>query len=95
MIWSKAVLRRIILIERTVNIGSSFETRSAALLVQTASKFSSKINIKADERTANAKSIMGIISLGITAGQTIQLTAEGDDEKQAVPALEQFFQVSK
>ena len=81
----------VILIERTVTVGSSFETRSAALLVQTASKFSSKINIKVDGRTANAKSIMGIISLGITDGDTIVLSADGDDERQAIPALEQFF----
>jgi len=79
------------LIERTVAISSSFETRSAALLVQTASKFRSKVLIKLDERTANAKSIMGIISLGITDGQKIQLIAEGDDERQVISALEQFF----
>jgi len=79
------------LIERTVTIGSSFDTRSAAILVQTASKFSSKIHIKVDERTANCKSIMGIISLGITDGHTVQLVADGDDERQALPALEQFF----
>jgi len=34
---------------------------------------------------------MGIISLGITDGQTVQLIADGDDERQAIPALEQFF----
>lgn len=79
------------MIERNVTIGSSFDTRSAALLVQTAGKFSSKVLIKTDGRTANAKSIMGIISLGIVDGQTIQLVAEGDDERQAIPALEQFF----
>ena len=79
------------MIERTVSIGSSFETRSAALLVQTASKFTSKIQVKVDNRVANAKSIMGIISLGISDGQKIQLIAEGDDERQAIPALEQFF----
>ena len=79
------------MIEKTVTVGSSFETRSAALLVQTASKFSSKILVKVDERTANAKSIMGIISLGVTDGQTIQLIADGDDERQAIPALNQFF----
>ena len=79
------------MIERTITISSSFETRSAALLVQTASKFTSKIQIRVDERTANAKSIMGIISLGITDGQTVQLIAEGDDERQVIPALEQFF----
>lgn len=79
------------MIERTVTIGASFETRSAALLVQTASKFRSQIHIKVDERIANAKSIMGIISLGITDGQTVKLVADGDDERQAIPALEQFF----
>ena len=82
------------MIERTVTIGSSFETRSAALLVQTASKFSSKIQIKVDNRIANAKSIMGIISLGITDGQKVQLIADGDDQRQAIPALEQFFLTS-
>jgi len=79
------------LIERKVTIGSSFDTRSVALLVQTAGKFSSKIHIKVDEKVANAKSVMGIISLGMTDGQTVKLIAEGDDERQAIPALEQFF----
>jgi len=72
-------------------MGSSFETRSAALLVQTASKFTSQINLQVDERIANAKSIMGVISLGISDGQKVQLIAEGDDERQVIPALEQFF----
>lgn len=83
------------MIERTVKIASSFETRSAALLVQTASRFTSKVYIKVDERTANAKSIMGIISLGLTDGQVVQLVADGDDERQVIPALEQFFLVVK
>jgi len=72
-------------------MGSSFDTRSAALLVQTAGTFSSKISIVLDERVANAKSIMGIISLGISDGQEVQLVAEGEDERLAIPALEQFF----
>ena len=79
------------MIERTVTIGTLFETRSAALLVQTASKFSSKINIVVDDRVANAKSIMGIISLGVSDGQEVQLVAEGSDERMAISALEQFF----
>lgn len=81
------------MIEQTVTVGSSFETRTAALLVQTASKFTSKINIKAEERTANAKSIMGVISLGITDGQMVIISADGDDERQAITAMEQFFKV--
>lgn len=77
--------------EKTVTVGSSFDTRTAAILVQTASKFTSKVYIRVEQRTANAKSIMGIISLGITDGQQIQLIIDGDDERQALSALEQFF----
>ena len=79
------------MIERTVTINSSFETRLAALLVQAAGKFNCKIHIKTDEITANAKSIMGIIALGVAEGQEVRLVAEGDDERQAIQALEQFF----
>ena len=79
------------MIKRTVTVGSSFETRSVALLVQTASKFSSRIYIKSEDKNVNAKSIMGILSMGISDGQELQLVAEGSDERQAIPALEQFF----
>ena len=79
------------MIEKAVTINSSLETRSVALLVQTANMFASDIHVRIDERTANAKSIMGIISLGITDGQEVLLIAEGNDERQAIPALEQFF----
>jgi len=79
------------MIEKTVTIGTAFETRSAALLVQTAGKFDSNILIKIDERMANAKSIMGIIALGASQGQTVQLMINGPDETLAMAALEQFF----
>ena len=79
------------MVERTFTMASSFETRSAALFVQTASKFRSKVLLQVDDRIANAKSIMGIISLGINDGQKIQLIVEGDDERHVIPALEQFF----
>ncbi|MCL2665328.1 MAG: HPr family phosphocarrier protein [Defluviitaleaceae bacterium] len=79
--------------EKKIIVNTVFDSRPASLLVQTAGTFVSKISISMDEKTANAKSIMGIVSLGISEGQMITLTAEGSDEKQAVPAIEQFFLV--
>lgn len=79
------------MIEHSIQVSSLFETRPAALLVQTASKFASRILLRVADKTANAKSIMGVISLGIEDGQTVTLIADGEDEKQAIPALEQFF----
>ena len=81
------------MIEQTVAVGASFGTRPAALLVQTASKFNSKIYLECEEKTANAKSIMGVISLGATDGHMIKIVADGDDERQAIAALVQFFHV--
>ena len=79
------------MIEQTVAIGSSFDTRTVAIFVQTASKFNSSILIKVDGKVANAKSIMGVISLSITEEQKVQLIVDGNDEQQAVMALGQFF----
>jgi phosphotransferase system HPr (HPr) family protein len=79
------------LIERRVQVNSLFEPREAALLVQTASKFNSRILLMLEEKTANAKSIMGIISLNLQGGQTIKIVAEGEDEQKALPVMEQFL----
>jgi len=77
--------------ENTVLVKSFFEPSSVALLVQTASKFTSRISLVLQEKTANAKSIMGIISLNMQEGQTISIVAEGEDAHDAIQALEQFF----
>ena len=73
--------------ERTVMVAKSFDARQVAFFVQTASKFASKIIVSADSKTVNAKSIMGIISLGIGQGQKIKITAEGDDSAKAVEEI--------
>lgn len=79
------------MIERKVLVNSLFEPGEAALLVQTASKFNSRISLMHEEKTANAKSIMGIISLNLQGGQTIRIVADGDDEQKALPVMEQFL----
>jgi phosphotransferase system HPr (HPr) family protein len=68
-----------------------FETRPAALIVQTASKYTSHVMVRVGDKTANAKSIMGVISLGVADGQTVTVITDGEDETQAIAALEQFF----
>ena len=77
--------------EQVVSVLTSLESRPAALFVQTASKFSSDIHVRIDSKTVNAKSIMGIISLGIMDGQDVTLAAEGEDEKQAVSELKKLL----
>ena len=58
-----------------------------AQLVQTASRFSSSLQIRLDSKRANCKSIMGIMSLGLRNGQNVRITAEGEDEGEAAAAL--------
>ncbi|MDR1913716.1 MAG: HPr family phosphocarrier protein [Clostridiales bacterium] len=79
------------MIERNIQVVSSLEARPAALFVQTASQFDSKINLRIDEKMINAKSIMGVISLGVLDGQFVTISADGTDEKQAVDRLERFL----
>lgn len=75
------------MIERSIQVQSIFEPNTAALLVQKASQFKSRISLVAEEKTANAKSIMGIISLNL-GGNTVKLVADGEDEQQVLPELE-------
>ena len=79
------------MIEQSISVISSLEARHAALFVQTASKFSSNIKIKIEDKIVNAKSIMGIISLGILDGNIVTIIADGEDESQAIMELERFL----
>jgi phosphotransferase system HPr (HPr) family protein len=79
------------MIEYTLQSNTFFEARPAALFVQTASKFVSCIHLQVGNKNANAKSIMGVISLGIDDGSAVTILAEGEDEELVAPALEQFF----
>ena len=75
------------MVERSVLISESLDTNIAAVLVQKASKFKSRIILSAAEKTANVKSIMGIISLGLGTGNTIVIAADGEDANEAVSEL--------
>ena len=77
------------MIEKTIKVKLSdgLESRPAALFVQVASKFNSRIYIMLDNKKVNAKSIMGMMSLGMVEGGEVSVTAEGDDEEEAIAEL--------
>ncbi len=64
--------------------------RASAKLVATASRFGSKIEISREGKSVNGKSIMGVMMLAASKGATIIVSAEGDDEIQAINALEEL-----
>ncbi|MCM1227882.1 MAG: HPr family phosphocarrier protein [Clostridium sp.] len=61
--------------------------RPATFFIQKANEFKSSIWIEKEERRVNAKSLLGILSLGIVGGTSIRIIADGADEQQAVEAL--------
>lgn len=71
---------------------AGIHARPAALIVQTAGKFRSKIMFKKENEEINAKSIMGIITLGAAYNTEIMVCAEGPDENDAVAALARLFE---
>ncbi len=70
---------------------NGLEARPAALFVQISSKYESHISVKVADKQVNAKSIMGMMSLGAIKGQEIEISAEGQDEREAVEALVKFL----
>ena len=73
--------------EVTVKNQVGLHARPATFFIQKANEFKASIWIEKEERRVNAKSILGILSLGIVGGTTIKVIADGADEKAAVDAL--------
>ena len=75
----------------TIQIASGLEARPVALLVQVASQYESKIYVEDGSRKVNAKSIMGMMSLGLSTGESIVVSAEGSDEQAAIENIERYL----
>ena len=73
--------------EFTVNNQVGLHARPATFFIQKANEFKSGIWVEKDERRVNAKSLLGVLSLGIIKGTAITLIADGTDEEEAVGAL--------
>ena len=69
--------------------------RPVAELVQVASRYDSSIHIEADTKRVNAKSIMGMMTLGLINGNSIVVTADGKDEEQAIAGIEKYVSCAK
>ena len=82
------------MIEKTVVVSmlGEAEERPVAVLVQIASQYDSKIYLEADSKRVNAKSIMGMMTLGLVTGESITVEADGADEEQAVAEIEKYLQ---
>jgi phosphocarrier protein len=72
---------------------TGLHARPAAQFVQKAGKFDSKIEIVFEEKEVNAKSIMGVMSLGVGKGNEITVRADGNDADQAVKELVDFIEI--
>ncbi len=70
---------------------SGLQSKSAAVFIQKASNYKSSIWIVKDERKANAKSLLGVLSLGIGQGAKLAVTVEGEDEAEAAADLEKYL----
>lgn len=68
---------------------TGIHARPATLLVQAASKFASEITLEYKEKKVNLKSIMGVMSLGVGKGSDVVITAEGEDEVDAIAAIDE------
>ena len=66
--------------------------RPATFFIQCANGFKSTILVEKEERRVNAKSLLGVLSLGIMKGTTVTLIADGSDEKEAVDALAELIE---
>lgn len=78
--------------EVAVRCESGLHNKQATYFVQKANEFESSIWLESDNRKMNAKSLLGIMSLGVITGSNVVLSAVGSDEENAVNALEALLQ---
>ena len=78
--------------EVTVNNEVGLHARPATFFIQKANEFKSGIWVEKDERRVNAKSLLGVLSLGIVGGTNIRIIADGVDEEAAVDGLVSLVQ---
>lgn len=77
--------------EITIKNQSGLQSKSAAVFIQKATNYKSSIWIEKDERKANAKSLLGLLSLSIGNGARIAVIVSGEDESKAAEELEEYL----
>ena len=77
--------------EVTINNQVGLHARPATFFIQKANEFKSSIWIEREERRVNAKSLLGVLSLGIVKGTTVNIVADGVDENEAIATLSELI----
>ena len=77
--------------EMVVQLAGGLEARPIAVLVQVASQFESSVYLEADGKRVNAKSIMGMMTLALKAGEKLIVEANGSDEEAAIEGIEKYI----
>lgn len=77
--------------EFTVTSPMGFHARPAAVFVKEAGNFKSEVVVKTKGKEISAKSMLGVLSLGLQSGQTLTLEINGPDEAEAIARFEKFF----
>ncbi|MBQ1194444.1 MAG: HPr family phosphocarrier protein [Lachnospiraceae bacterium] len=77
--------------DMTIGIKSGLAARPVALFVQVASQFDSSIYVEYENKKVNAKSIMGMMTLGLASGEQVKVSAEGNDETDAINKIEEYL----
>ena len=75
----------------TIQNNMEMEDRPIAHLVQEASQYDSQVYLVMDDKKINAKSIMGMMTLRLQKGESVEVVAEGSDEAEAVAGVEEFL----
>lgn len=74
-----------------IQVPDNLDARPVALLVQVASQYKSSIHVISGDKKVNAKSIMGMMTLGITSGETVTVEVDGSDEEEAIENIEKYL----
>lgn len=77
--------------EVTINNQVGLHARPATFFIQKANEFKCSVWVEKDERRVNAKSLLGVLSLGIVKGTTVNIIADGADEEEAVDMLSELI----
>lgn len=76
--------------EITIMNELGLESKTAAMFIQKASNYKSNVWIEKGDKRANAKSLLGLLSLSIGSGTKVELVVEGEDEEKAANELEEY-----
>ena len=74
-----------------IQLDGGLEARPIAVLVQVARQYESTVHLETEDKRVNAKSIMGMMSLGLDNGETVTIVCDGTDEEKALEGIEKVL----